>query len=249
MGVEVIAVTAGEAQSPEDTVPAAMRTILLRLIIFYGLAITVMLAMSPWDEIGSKAITGSPFVKAFTAVHIPYAPTLMNLVVITAALSSANTDLYLSTRMLFSLSRDGYAPHWVGHLSRRGVPRAALAVSSGGMMAAIFLASYAPQRAFLLLYGVAVAGMFFVWLIVLVTHLRFRAVLGEQQIGKLRLRLPFHPLPTLLGIGALLGIVGSTFLVPELEYTVPTFAVFLSAITLAYWIQHRGGKARPLAES
>lgn len=245
MGVEVIAVTAGEAQTPEESVPAAMRTILVRLILFYALAMAVILAISPWDQVGSTAITGSPFVKAFRAVHIPYAATLMNLVVITAALSSANTNLYLSTRMLFSLSRGGYAPDWLGQLSLSGVPRAALAVSSGGMLAAIFLALYAPQRAFLLLYGVAVAGMFFVWLVVLLTHLRFRIALGEQQLRKLRLRLPFHPVPTLLGIGALLGVVASTFFVPGLEHTVPTFGVFLCAITLAYWIRHRAGRTRP----
>lgn len=242
MGVEVIAVTAGEAQNPEDSVPAAMRTILFRLILFYGLAVTVMLAMSPWDQIGSSGITGSPFVKAFSSVHIPYAPSVMNLVVITAALSSANTNLYLSTRMLFSLSRGGYAPDWLGQLSRTGVPRIALTVSSGGMIAAIFLASYAPQRAFLLLYGTAVAGMFFVWLVVLITHMRFRLRVGEEHVGKLSLRLPFHPFPTLLGIAALLAVTGSTFFVSGLEYTMPAFGMFLLAITLAYWIQRRRPK-------
>jgi amino acid transporter, AAT family len=242
MGIEVIAVTAGEAQSPEQSVPAAMRTILFRLILFYGLAITVMLAMSPWDQIGSTGIIGSPFVQAFTAVHIPYAPTLMNIVVITAALSSANTNLYLSTRMLFSLSRGGYAPDWLGRLSRTGVPRTALGISAGGMIAAVFLALYAPQRAFLLLYGTAVAGMFFVWLVVLVTHLRFRSALGEQPDGQLGLRLPFHPVPSLLGVGALLAVAGSTFFVSGLEYTIPVFGVFLCAITLAYWIQRRRAK-------
>jgi AAT family amino acid transporter len=89
MGVEVIAVTAGEAQNPEESVPTAMRAILLRLVLFYVLAITVMLAMSPWDRTGSSGIAGSPFVRAFTAVRIPYAAAVMNLVVITAALSSA----------------------------------------------------------------------------------------------------------------------------------------------------------------
>jgi amino acid transporter, AAT family len=242
MGVEVIAVTAGEAQFPERSVPAAMRTILFRLILFYGLAITVMLAMSPWDQIGAAGIDSSPFVRAFAAVHIPYAASLMNMVVITAALSSANTNLYLTSRMLFSLSRDGYAPDWLGQLSRTGVPRVALALSTGGMIAAIFLALYAPQRAFLLLYGTAVAGMFFVWIIVLMTHLRFRNSLSGQDIEKLRLRLPFHPIPSLLGLAALVAIAGSTFFVSGLEYTIPTFAAFLCALTWAYWIQQRRAK-------
>jgi L-asparagine transporter-like permease len=249
MGIEVIAVTAGEAQHPEKSVPRAMRTILVRLILFYVLAITVMLAMSPWDGGGSSGITGSPFVRAFAAVRIPHAASVMNLVVITAALSSANTNLYLTTRMLFSLSRGRYAPAWLGQLSATGVPRAALAVSTGGMVAAIVLAIYAPQKAFLLLYGTAVAGMFFVWLVVLATHLRFRSALGPERVAQLRLRLPLHPLPTWFGIVFLLGIAGSTFFVRGLEYTVPTFAVFLGAITLAYWFQRRRPVERAAIEN
>lgn len=112
MGVEIIAVTAGEARNPEHSIPRAMRTIVLRLIFFYILAIVAMLAISPWNAVsGGKGITGSPFVSAFSGVGIPYAASIMNLVVITAALSSCNTDLYLTTRMLFSLSRGGFAPH------------------------------------------------------------------------------------------------------------------------------------------
>ena len=114
MGVEVIAVTAGEAQNPETSIPRAMRTIVFRLIIFYVCAITVMLAMTPWNQTGSATVSGSPFVRAFGTVGIPFAASIMNMVVITAALSSANTNLYLSTRMLFSLSRSRYAPRWLG---------------------------------------------------------------------------------------------------------------------------------------
>jgi L-asparagine transporter-like permease len=155
--------------------------------------------MTPWNRSGS-GITGSPFVQAFSTVGIPYAASVMNLVVITAALSSSNTDLYLTTRMLFSLSRGHYAPEWLGHLSNNGVPRRALAVSTGGMIAAILLAIYAPSRAFLMLYGVAVAGMLFVWVVILLTHIAFRRALGPERIARLPLRLHFFPYSTLLGI-------------------------------------------------
>src|SRR5271155_872120 len=124
MGVEVIAVTAGEAERPQETIPRAMRTIVVRLTLFYVLAMTVMLAMTPWSRMGA-GITGSPFVAAFSAVGIPYASSIMNIVVITAALSSSNTDLYLTTRMLFSLARSSYAPAWLGHLGKNGVPHCA----------------------------------------------------------------------------------------------------------------------------
>ena len=124
-----------------------MRTMVFRLIMFYVLAITVMLMMTPWDRIGEGGggITGSPFVRAFAAVGIPYAAGVMNLVVISAALSSANTNLYTTTRMLFSLSRSpGMAPAWLATVVRHGVPRRAVVVASVGMLAAICLAIYSP---------------------------------------------------------------------------------------------------------
>jgi len=236
IGVEVIAVTAGEARDPEISIPRAMRTIVFRLIIFYLLALTAMLAMTPWNRTGSATVSGSPFVRAFETVGIPFAAGLMNLVVITAALSSANTNLYLSTRMLFSLSEDGYIPAWAGRLSENGVPHFALGLSTVGLVCAILLAIFAPQNAFLLLYGTAVAGMFFVWTVILLTHLRFRRkAIGERKAFQLPVRLPLHPIPTVMGIIALLAIAASTFWVPGMERTIPTFALFLFFITLAYW--------------
>jgi L-asparagine transporter-like permease len=242
MGVEVIAVTAGEAQNPAKSIPRAMRTIVFRLVIFYVFAMAIMLAMTPWDRIGNS-LTGSPFVLALSIARIPFAAGIMNLVVITAALSSANTNLYLTTRMLFSLARGRYAPSWLGHLSGNGVPRHALAVSTAGMIAAILLAIYTPQRAFLMLYGVAVAGMFFVWIVILLTHIAFRRTLGPGRVAQLPMRLRFFPYSSALGIAALLGIAASTFFVDGLQYTVPAFAPFLLLMSLAYWMIRRKSQA------
>jgi amino acid transporter, AAT family len=242
MGVEIIAVTAGEAECPEVSIPRSMRTIVYRLILFYVLAITIMLAMTPWNLTDAgTGVTESPFVSAFSAVGIPYVASIMNLVVITAALSSSNTDLYLTTRMLFSLSRSQHAPEWLGRLGENGVPRRALAVSTGGMAAAILLAIYAPAKAFLLLYGTAVAGMLFVWIVILATHLAFRRALGPDRVAHLPLHLRFFPYSTWLGIIALVGITASTFFVEGLQYSVPAFASLLLLISIAY-LRVRKGK-------
>ena len=234
MGVEIVGITAGEAERPEQTIPRAMRTVALRLILFYVLAMTVMLAMTPWDQMG-KGLSGSPFVQTFATAGIPYAAAIMNIVVITAALSSANTNLYLITRMLFSLSRGGYLPEALGRISRNGVPHRALFVSTGGMVAAILLAIFVPGNAFLMLYGIAVAGMFFVWSVILLSHLSFRRRLGPASVAALPIRLALSPYSEVVGLIALAAICVSTFFVEGLQYTVPAFAPFLLVLSLVYW--------------
>lgn len=237
MGVEIIAVTAGEAERPEVTIPRAMRSIVYRLIFFYVLAIAIMVTMVPWNQTSNS--TGSPFVTAFAAAHVPFAAAIMNFVVLTAALSSVNTNLYLSTRMLFSLGRDGYAPSWMGRVSGNGVPHLALLASTAGIIAAILLAIFAPKNAFLQLYGTAVAGMLFVWLVILNTHLRFRRTISAEQLARLPMRLPGHPFLTLVNIALLLGISVTTFFVDDLKWSIPAFAVFLSAISLIYLVRRK----------
>ncbi len=244
MGVEIIAVTAGEAERPEVTIPRAMRNIVYRLIFFYVLAIAVMVTMVPWNQTGSgSALSGSPFVTAFAAAHVPFAAAIMNFVVLTAALSSVNTNLYLSTRMLFSLGRGGYAPAWMCKVSGNGVPHRALLASTAGIIAAILLAIFAPKNAFLMLYGTAVAGMLFVWLVILNTHLRFRRALPASRLAQLPMRLAGHPFFTVVNIALLLAIAVTTFFVDGLEWSVPAFSVFLIAISLVYLLRSRAAKA------
>jgi L-asparagine transporter-like permease len=235
MGVEIISVTAGEAQNPRTTIPRAMRHIVYRLIVFYVLAISIMVAMAPWSQTtGSSTLSGSPFVTAFAAAHIPYAAGIMNFVVLTAALSSVNTNLYLSTRMVFSLGRGGYLPGWLAKVNREGVPYRALLASTGGIIAAILLAKFAPKDAFLMLYGTAVAGMLFVWLVILITHLQFRRAIGREELLGLPMRLRAHPAFTLAGIVLLLAISVTTFFIDDLKWSVPAFALLLILLSLLY---------------
>ena len=246
MGIEIIAVSAGEAERPEISIPRAMRNIVYRLIGFYVLAIAIMVTMVPWNQTSqSSELAGSPFVTAFAAAHIPFTASIMNFVVLTAALSSVNTNLYLATRMLYSLGHEGYAPAWMGKVSRNGVPHRALLASTGGLVAAILLAVLAPKNAFLMLYGTAVAGMLFVWLVVLNTHLRFRKVISSERLARLPLRVPMHPLFTVLGILLLIAISVTTFFVDGLEWSVPAFCVFLGLISFLYWRGRRRSARRP----
>jgi AAT family amino acid transporter len=104
-GIELIAVTSGEARDPTRAIPAALRSMLLRLLVFYLLAVTLIVALAPWTATGARVLAQSPFVSVFRDSGIAHAAGVMNFVVLSAALSSMNTNIYLCARMLFSLSR------------------------------------------------------------------------------------------------------------------------------------------------
>ena len=208
----------------------------LRLILFYVLAIAVMLMMTPWRQLaeGGGTVTGSPFVRAFAAIGIPSAAGAMNIVVISAAMSSANSNLYMTARMLLSLARSGYAPRRLGVVTDAGVPLAAVATASTGVGAAILLAIFAPANAFLALYGTAVAGMLFIWIVILLTYLRFRAALTRDELARLPIRMPAHRAAAWFGIVSLAAISATTFFVDGLQYSVVFFLPFLALISVAY---------------
>jgi L-asparagine transporter-like permease len=114
------------------------------------------------------------------------------------------------------------------------VPHRALLASTAGIVAAILLAIFAPRNAFLMLYGTAVAGMLFVWLVILNTHLRFRKAITSERLLSLPMRLRAHPFFTLVGILLILAISVTTFFVDGLQWSVPAFSVFLGLISLFY---------------
>ncbi|MGH9863537.1 MAG: amino acid permease [Candidatus Acidiferrales bacterium] len=230
-GVEVVAVTAGEAQNPTETIPRALRSVFLRLLLFYVGGSALLVGLVAWNRVG---IDVSPFVRAFEAVGLPAAPTVMNFVVLTAALSSANTNLYMCTRMLFSLSRGGYAPARLAGLTRRGIPLAALAASSGGMLAAALAQKFFPQQAYVYMIGAAFFGGLYVWLMILVTHFAFRRHhRGDARLTKF---MPASPWLTMLGVVALVGVSVATLFVPGLEITLRGGLPWLGAVSLGYWL-------------
>lgn len=240
IGTEVVAVTAGEAVNPEEAIPRAMKSMLFRLIIFYLGAMIVLVSVVPWTSIQpGNDVSASPFVTVFRLMHIPAATHLMNFVVLTAALSSMNCDLYLCTRMLFSLSRSGYAPEKLGRVTKRGVPLAALLVSAAGLVVATVLAFLYPDSAFVYLFGVALFGGLFVWGMIFVTHLAFRREWEGLGMRRLPVRMIGYPYTSVLGATLVAAIIASTWWVPGMRPTILAGVPWLAVISLAYWIRAR----------
>lgn len=237
IGTEVVAVTAGEAKDPQVALPRAMRSMVVRLIIFYLGAITVLIGVVPWNQIEPGAsITASPFVRVFAVIGIPAAAHVVNFVVLTAALSSMNCNLYLATRMLFSLARGGYAPVRLGMVSPRGTPVYALLVSALGLMIATVIAWRFPESAYVYMFGIALFGGLFVWFMIFVTHLYFRRRWSEAELASFPVRVIGYPYTTLLGAVLLAAILFTTWWVKGMRITLIAGPLWLAFISLAYWI-------------
>jgi AAT family amino acid transporter len=238
MGTEVVAVTAGEARQPETEVPRAMRTMVTRLIVFYLGAIFVLMCIVPWDQIQPGAsVAASPFVKLFQLIGVPAAAHIVNFVVITAAASSMNCNLYLVSRMMFSLARGGYAPAAFGGVSSRGTPVPALMVSAAGLAFAILIAVLNPDGAFVYLFGISLFGGLYAWLIIFVTHLRFRPKWEGAGRPRLPVRMIGYPYTSLLGVTAILAILATTWWVEGMQVTLIAGVPWLALLTAAYFLR------------
>jgi AAT family amino acid transporter len=243
IGTEIVAVTAGEAHDPERSVPRAMRTMLFRLVIFYVGAITVLVGVIPWTQIQpGQGVSVSPFVRVFDVMHVPIAAQIVNFVVLSAALSGMNCCLYLATRMVFSLARGGYAPAALGRVTRRGAPVPALLMSAIGLGIATVVAIVFPNSAYVYMFGIALFGGLFVWLMIFVTHLFFRRQWVAQGGRTLPVRMPLFPVTTILGAMAVLAIIISTWWVEGMRPTLESGIPWLIALSALYFVSKRRKK-------
>lgn len=231
--VEMVAVAAGEACDPQRAITRAFRATILRLIFIYLLSLAIMLAIVPWNQAGTS---GSPFVLVAAATHLPHAAGVINLVVLIAALSAMNSQIYITTRMMFSLSRAGYAPRRFGTLNGRGVPIPALLLSTIGIALATLVNLLYPAAAFTLMMSISMFGAIFTWLMIFVTHLYFRRA---HAAAPLAFRMHGAPYTTLTGITLLSTLLVTTLFTNEFRMTLVYGIPFLSLLIVLYALRHR----------
>ena len=231
-GIEVIAVTSGEARNPKVAIPAALRSMLVRLFVFYVLAVTIIVTTTPWTATGVRVVAQSPFVSVFQHSGIAHAAGVMNFVVISAALSSMNTNIYLCSRMLFSLSRGQYAPQRLGSLSGRGTPVAAVLVSGAGILVSAGVSIFTPN-AYGYLLGVALFAAILVWMFILLSHLSFRR---HHRASELPVRMPLFPWMQYAGLLMLVAILVTMGFDPNLYVSWVYGIPWLILISAAYFL-------------
>jgi amino acid transporter, AAT family len=195
-GVEMVAITTGESRSAAE-IPRAVRLTFIILALVYLGAIVVLVGVMPWNRVG---VTESPFVTVFRMVGIPAASNLMSFVILSAALSGANANLYSASRMLFSLARRGWAPSSLGRLNAAGSPKLALLASSYGIAVAVVLEKWAPKNAFVYILSGALFGLMLAWVVSLAAHVSFRRRVSSGQIAALPMRSPLGAWGSALGL-------------------------------------------------
>lgn len=230
LGVEMLGLTAGEAKNPKKALARAVDSVFWRILIFYIGALFVILSIYPWNELGTR---GSPFVMTFESLGIPAAAGIINFVVLTAALSSCNSGIYSTGRMLFNLAEQKQALPVFAKVSQRGVPLPALLLSIAALLFGVLLNYLAPKEVFTWLTAISTFGAVWTWLIILLAQLRFRRSLSADQLASISHRMPLWPYGSYLTLGFLALVIGLMAYFPDTRVALivgPGWLVFLVAV-------------------
>ncbi|QJQ52478.1 MULTISPECIES: D-serine/D-alanine/glycine transporter [Vitreoscilla] len=189
VGIELVGTASAETADPHKTLPKAINKIPVRVIVFYVLALSVIMTVTPWSSVAADK---SPFVNMFTLIGIGAAAAMINFVVLTSALSSANSGMFSTGRMLFGLSENKLAPKAFGKLSSNGVPRNGLIYSCALLLigVALLYADGDVMHVFTIVTTISSIGFFFVWTVILLSYLKYRKVRPEAHLAS-NYKMPF----------------------------------------------------------
>ena len=178
-GLELVGITAAEADDPRKSIPRAVNQVIYRILIFYVGALAVLLALYPWNQLAEG---GSPFVLIFSALGSDITANILNIVVLTAALSVYNSSVYCNSRMLHGLAQQGNAPRFLMKVDKRGVPVTAIALSGVMTLICVVINYLIPGKAFQLLMALVVAALVINWAMISLTHIKFRHAMNARQV-------------------------------------------------------------------
>jgi len=232
-GVEMIGITAGEAKDPQRAIPRAINSVPLRILLFYVLTLLVLMSLYPWPKIGGE---GSPFVQIFSGLGISSAATLLNIVVISAAVSAINSDIFSAGRMMYGMANNGQAPASFARLSRFGVPWMTVLVMSAALLLGVLLNYLAPKNLFLMLAAVVTFSIVWVWLMILLSQVVMRSRMSPQDIAELKFPVPFWPLGPACAIVFMLFIFGVLAWFPDTRMALYVGIAWLALLSLGYWL-------------
>lgn len=229
-GLEFIGITAAEAADPQKSIPKAVNQVISRILIFYIGALGVLLSLYPWSQVASS---GSPFVMIFSQIGSGLTANILNVVVLTAALSVYNSSVYANSRMLYGLAEQGNAPRALMKVNRRGVPYMAIGLSALGTFSCVIVNYLMPARALDVLMSLVVTALVISWSLISLTHLKSRrAMLAAGQT--LVFKSFWFPISNWICLAFMMLILVILAMTPGLSAAVWLVPVWLLVMWLGY---------------
>lgn len=239
-GAEIATIAAAESAEPTRTIARLTWSVCARILLFYVVSISLIVAAVPWTSI----VPGeSPFAAVLDAIHIPYAGTIMNIVVLIAVLSCLNSGLYVTSRVLFALAVRGDAPQALVKLNRRKVPARAILIGSLFGYGAVIASVISPERVFTFLLNASGAIMLFIYSTIAVAQIRQRQKLQATAPERLTLKMWFFPYASWFAVAAMAAIMVAMALSPSRSIELYSSLVVLGLALTAYQVRKRA--ARP----
>lgn len=232
-GIELVGITAAEAKDPTKTIPKAVNQIVYRVLLFYICTIFILLSLYPWNQIAEG---GSPFVLIFDSLGSQSVATILNFVVLTAAISVYNGTSYGTSRMLLGLSEQGNAPKFLSKINQRGIPYTAILTSAVVTLICVILNYMFPEKAFKLLMSLVVSAIVINWMVLSLTHLKFKQRM--LQLKKVSIFPSIaYPLTNYICVLFMLCILVIMWLTPDMRIAVMLIPVWIACLSLAYWLK------------
>lgn len=241
LGAEFVAVSAGEARGPAEIRRATLWTFGLLSFLYIG-AMAALAGLVPSNQLSTAE---SPFVTVFRHAGVPFAGGLVDVVVLTAALSGSNASLYIASRMLYSLGKAGDAPAATARTNARGVPVVAVLASALGAVAAILVQIGFPQSAYLFITGVGLFGGMLTWIFGLTAHIALRRKVSAGKLDQSAFRAPGGAVTSAMALTAIVAILAGTWFLPQFRITVESGLPYLAVLTLLYLLIRGTGRGRP----
>jgi amino acid transporter, AAT family len=236
VGVEFVGVTAGEAKDPQTTLPKAINSIVVRILIFYIGALAVIMSLVPWNDLSP---TESPFVTVFSQIGLASAAGIINFVVLTAALSSCNSGIFTTGRMLYTLSGVNQAPHGLHTVNSRKIPAPAITASALVMLLGVVVNYLVPARAFVLITSIATVGAMWTWGVIVVSHLAYRRKVAAGEVPASPFRMPGSPVTNWIVIAFLAFVAVLLAFNASQRIALYAGAIWAVVIGIAYAIYRR----------
>jgi GABA permease len=242
VGAEIVTIAAAESSEPERGVARATNQVIYRILLFYVVSVFFLAAIVPWNTaFSSENILKSPFTIAFQRMGIPFAPTLMNFVVLTAVLSVLNSSLYTTSRMLFALTRHNDAPQFLLRTTSRGVPMWAILAGTAFGYVSVLLYYFFPEEIFTWLINASGAIALFVYLLIAISELVMRRRLERDAPDRLQLRMWLYPWLTYLSIAAIAAVLIAMIVLPDQRPLLIASLISAAVILLAYFLRRQFG--------